>query len=162
MEEMLIKARKDLSKAESEFAKASTALQRAEATVNQLRAVVDWLSTQLGQNDSQPSNQKTRPKEGTHSAKLINAAIWSLEATGKPMSIAQLAKSVEEMGLEIGGSKSNATLAGYLSRDDRVAFRRELGGWVLTEKATSARNTSESETVEAPEPSTVADLSKEF
>lgn len=163
MEEMLNKARKELQKAENEYSKATAALQRAETTVAQLKAVVEWLSAQMGQEDDQPAVAKTRPKEGSHSAKLISAAIWSLEAKGAPMSISELATSIEGMGLEIGGTKTNATLAGYLSRDDRVEYRRELSGWVLTDKASASRHTiPEKEAVEAQAPSTAVDLSKEF
>ncbi|MDG3441873.1 hypothetical protein [Nitrospirillum amazonense] len=67
---------------------------------------------------------------GTKGARLVEASLEIMRDTGRPMKNAELANALISMGYEIGGQQPSANLAGFLSRDSRVAFTKGLG-WTL-------------------------------
>lgn len=69
-------------------------------------------------------------RPGTKSAALVDAAIAAIERAARPLLIAELVNATRDAGLVIGGKNDSGNLAGYLSRDPRVSFHRNVGWWL--------------------------------
>lgn len=75
----------------------------------------------------------TIPRPGTRRA-IINQSVYDiLELVGGAVSIKWLVDYLRgQPSFEFLGTRPEATLSSYLSRDPRFAFSRDDGGWVLT------------------------------
>ncbi|WP_423605667.1 hypothetical protein [Sphingomonas sp. MS122] len=70
---------------------------------------------------------------------MVDVAIAAIEEAGKPVPIGDLLDAVLAAGFTLGGADQKSNLAGYLSRDPRVASRGRNVGWdiIRSEEAAS-------------------------
>ncbi|MBF9195095.1 hypothetical protein [Microvirga terrestris] len=129
-EELIARARADLAKQEMAEVRALEALEKAREEQIKLRGFIETLERYLGINSASIPFAKSQAR-GSRSRDIVDKAVELLFLKKRPLEIAALADLIEIDGLSIAGQNRNATLAGYLSRDDRVEFVRGAG-WQLT------------------------------
>lgn len=130
-EELITRARADLARQEAAESRAIEALERAREEQVKLRGFIETLEKYLGISPAQGSSNKALAR-GSRSRDIVDKAVELLFFNDRPLEIGNLADLIEIEGLSIAGQNRNATLAGYLSRDERVEFVRGAG-WKLTQ-----------------------------
>ncbi|WP_295170092.1 hypothetical protein [uncultured Brevundimonas sp.] len=101
--------------------------------VNQPVISTDLEALSPPQSPASVSLDGTIPRPGTRRA-IINQSVYDiLELVGGAVSIKWLVDYLRgQPSFEFLGTRPEATLSSYLSRDPRFAFSRDDGGWVLT------------------------------
>jgi hypothetical protein len=130
-EELIARAKADLAKQEAAEARALEAMERARAEQVKLRGFIETLERYSGIEATAVARPRAQGRV-SRSRELVDKAVEILFFNDMPIEIGKLADLIEIEGLTIAGQNRNATLAGYLSRDERVEFVRPVG-WQLTE-----------------------------
>lgn len=135
-------AQADLEKIEKEIYMYEDLVRRRKIDRSRIIAYIELdrrYSEALETNKDEAAPEETSPAtaqipEGkAKSAFFVDLSIEAIKQFGLPRSISALAKYIEEKGYDIGGQQPRATLAAYLSRDDRVEYNKEAGGWLVAE-----------------------------
>lgn len=137
-QDIIARASLDLRRAEAAAARAREALTRAEADIADLSAFLRTLERytgsgiEIGNTRSISEHSKNTVQaigNGSRGAKMVDVAISAIRDAGKPLPIGDLLDAVLEAGFAVGGVDQKSNLAGYLSRDPRVASLGRNIGW---------------------------------
>ena len=130
-QEIIAKVKADMARAEEAERTAEAALRVARAEKDRLAAFMEMAAryaANIGPAMPEPEGKRL-PKAGTQTAIVVDKAISLVMAARRPLSIAVLAEGVEGAGIKIGGKKPKVNLAGYLSRDPRINYIKDVGWW---------------------------------
>lgn len=87
----------------------------------------------LTQGSEHGSNKRAVAQVGSRARQLVDVSIATIRRKGAPVKIGDLLDAVLAEGLTLGGSDQKSNLAGYLSRDPRVASRGRSVGWDIVD-----------------------------
>ncbi len=130
--EIIAKVKADFAKAEEAEKIAEHNLRMVRAEKERLAAFMEMAARYAAVTESkspEPDRKQWVPKEGTQTAAIMDKAISLVMTARRPLSIAELAEGVQAAGLKIGGKKPKVNLAGYLSRDPRINYIKDVGWW---------------------------------
>lgn len=147
-DDIVARARADLQRAVAQADRARATLATAEAEISDLTAFLRTLDRYAGplENGGENTNKSEHRRNesrgighpGSRGRALVDAAIEAIRTAGKPLPIGALLDAVLAAGHTLGGSDQKSNLAGYLSRDPRVASRGRSVGWDLVETEEAA------------------------
>jgi hypothetical protein len=135
MDALVSAARAELARIEGRIARLEAELVAARSESSKLEAFLE-VAARLSVAPKLPSEgqpQRAGRPSGSKSATLVNTSIEAIRAAGRPLSIGNLIAAIRDAGLQVGGQNETANLAGYLSRDPRVKFTRNVG-WHLPDQ----------------------------
>src|SRR5690349_13587656 len=140
-EGIVARATADLQRALAAAQRARMALSAAEAEAADLQAFLRTLERyaspmdtgRTSGTDSEHGKNQARAlsKPGSRARELVDTAMQAIREAGRPLPIGDLLDAVLEAGFTLGGSDQKSNLAGYLSRDPRVASRGRNIGWAI-------------------------------
>lgn len=145
--DIVARATADLQRAEAAASRAREALARAEAEVADLSAFLRTLERYAapvtraeGMRGALEHGKNTARSFGNSSrgTQMVDVAISVIREAGKPVPIGDLLDAVLAAGFTLGGADQKSNLAGYLSRDPRVASRGRNVGWDIIENEEAA------------------------
>lgn len=135
----ILRAKKDLANVDREIAYYEDVLRRKRNERIRISSYIE-----MDQRYSQPASpapavstteppKKSLPEGVAKGTFFSNFAVRYIAAHGV-QTIASLASVIENAGYEIGGQNPKASLASYLSRDERLFYDKDKGGWILAPK----------------------------
>lgn len=139
-EDIVARARGDLNRAQRDASSARDKLARAESEISDLEAFLRKLDhysspavTGSTSRTFEHGPRRTRQRVGGKSKALVNVAIDIIRDAGTRVPIVDLFDGILARGLDIGGADEKSNLAGYLSRDPRVDYERNVGWGIVNE-----------------------------
>lgn len=135
-QDMVDRAKKDLTKQEQRLAGLREQVQRAEQECVRLRAFLNTAAVYL--NDTSISAGPMQDRGPTQASALLDATIAELKAQGRPMTIGELFTRMIERGHKITGKNPKQNFSWILSNAGKGRVRYEVGkGWSLDASPTS-------------------------
>lgn len=132
------RAQADLQRAERDMQNYQEKLTKATQERNDLSAFLRKLEHYAVPTVLTEGVVRTRSIRGSggKARRIVSHCIDLIQKAGREMPMNELFPKVIADGIEIGGTDEKSVLAGYLSRDERVYFKRPVGwGIVETEGA---------------------------
>ena len=147
--DLVARATADLQRAQRDAEMAASRLAKAKSDVADLEAFLRTLERYASAVTPAPAGvsnvehaengvKKWSSQPGTMARTLVDACIKRIQHAGKPQTIGELLSYLLDAGMTVGGADQKSNLAGYLSRDPRVASLGGRKGWIVKTEGTAS------------------------